>query len=124
MKYLLTIIAALGLIAYAFIKGYSVRDHEDDGPAVSPSAPESILSARNPDARYSHCHDKDWDGSTLLRDRLAEAQDRPDVYAILFEGMELRSQLLSVPTEMTPDEDDPYPQPTTQKPSPAHRGSL
>ncbi len=120
MKYLLTIVVALGLAGYAFVKGYSVRDHEDDRIAY-PCAPDSILSATNPDARYSHCRDKDWDGSTLLRDRLAEARTRPDVYAILFESNDLPPA--AVPLEMT-TEDDPEPNTPTLKPSPAHRGSL
>jgi hypothetical protein len=89
MKYLITIILALGFAGYAFVKGYSMRDHEDDG-IDHPCAPDSILSAKNPDARYSHCRDEDWDGSTILRDRLAEAQARPDLYGILLESNELR----------------------------------
>src|SRR5262249_53410895 len=120
MKYLIAIIAALGLAAYAFVKGYSVRDHQDAN-IVSRCAPESIVAAKNPDARYSHCRDKDWDGSTLLRDRLAEAQARPDVYRIIFQGSD--NPPLTAPLEMT-TEDEPEPRPPILKPSPAHRGSL
>jgi hypothetical protein len=120
MKYLITIIAAIIFTGFAFVKGYQAGYHEADG-IVYPCTPDSIISATNPDARYSHCHDKNWDGSTLLRDRLAEAQARPDVYAILFESNHI--PLLAVPHEMT-TEHDPEPQSSTLKPSPAHRGSL
>src|SRR5258708_16251548 len=122
MKYLLTIVVALGLVGYAFVKGYSVRDHEDDRLAY-PCAPDSILSATNPDARYSHCHDMDWDGSTLLRDRLAEAQERPDVYAIIFESNEVHS--LAIPFGMTTEtQADPDPHPPISKTSPTHTADL
>lgn len=121
MKYLITVILALGFAGYAFIKGYSVRDHEDDGIEHA-CAPDSILSAKNPDARYSHCRDEDWDGSTILRDRLAEAQARPDLYGILLESNELRRLASPFPPVMTPDEDAE--QPPASKPSPIHRGSL
>jgi hypothetical protein len=124
MKYLITIIAAIIFAGFAFVKGYSVGYHEADG-IVYPCAPNSILTATNPDARYSHCRDKDWDGSTLLRDRLAEAQERPDVYAILLESNSIHR--LAMPLEMsTEGNSDPEPQtPTpTPKPSSAHRGSL
>src|SRR5262249_23991834 len=119
MKYLIAIVAALGLAAYAFVTGYSVCDHQDAN-MVSRCAPESIVAAKNPDARYSHCRDKDWDGSTLIRDRLAEADARPDVYGIIFQGSDTP---LTTPLEMT-TEDELEPRPPILKPSPAHRGSL
>jgi len=120
MKHLLAIVAVIIFAGFAFVQGYSVRGQEDDRIAYS-CAPDSILSATNPDARYSHCHDKDWDGSTLLLDRLAGAQARPDVYAILFESNDIPR--LAVPLEMTTKR-DPEPKSPTSKPSPAHRGSL
>lgn len=120
MKYLITIIAALFFAGYAYLKGYSARDSEDDG-IVLPCAAESIAAAKNPDARYSHCHDKDWDGSTFLRERLAEAQARPDLYGIILQSSDIPR--LIVPGKMTTEDDPALPLPIL-KPSPAHRGSL
>jgi hypothetical protein len=41
MKYFLTMLATLGLAGYAFIKGYSLGNSQDDG-IVSPCAPQSM----------------------------------------------------------------------------------
>jgi hypothetical protein len=120
MKYLITIIAALGLAGYAFVKGASINDGEH-GQIMSPCAPQSIAAAKNPDARYSHCQDKDWDGSTLLRDRLTEAQAHPDLYGIILKSNHIPQ--LMIPDGMTTD-DDSEPLTLPEKPSPTHRGSL
>lgn len=82
MKYAVIIFVAILAIGFAYFKGYSVAA-SDNTEAISPCAPESILASENPDARYSHCLDQDWDRATLLRDRLAEVKEKPQVYQIV-----------------------------------------
>jgi len=59
--------------------------------------PLSILAAENPDARWSHCHDRDWDGSTFLKDRLSEMNDKTDEYKTLCQSDQL--QRVEIQTE-------------------------
>ena len=85
MKYFITVVAAISITSLIWLKGLQWLNQQEEVP-VSPCSPQSIVSAENPDARFSHCRDKDWDGSTLLRDRLAESKEKLEQYQILYEG--------------------------------------
>jgi hypothetical protein len=105
MKYIAIAFAAILAIGIAFGKGYSTRATEDDEVEASCS-PESILAASNPDARWSHCHDKDWDGTTLLKDRLAEANEKPEQYQVVCQIPQTR-YLMPLHWQMTTGDDSP-----------------
>jgi hypothetical protein len=110
MKYLFITLAVIVLIVIAFGKGVSVGADQDDLQASSCS-PESILKAENPDARFSHCKDQDWNGSTFLQDRLAEARNHPQEYQILYTDNQVRFAL--VPYLVQPEVAEPLPQPVS-----------
>lgn len=93
MKYLFIILAVVVLIFIAFRQGVSLGIAKND-PQASPCSPESVLKTENPDARFSHCKDQDWNGSTLLKDRLAEARNHPQEYEILYRDDQIRFALI------------------------------
>jgi hypothetical protein len=88
MKYFFIALGVIALIVITYFKGFAAGTRQSD-EVVSPCLAESILAADNPDLRISHCRDQDWDGSTLLKDRLAEAASHPTEYGILCQAPEL-----------------------------------
>ena len=48
--------------------------------------PAEIREAENPDARLSHCEDRDWNGSSRLKDWLQELNANPREYALICSG--------------------------------------
>ena len=61
MKYFITVVVAIFITSLIWLKGLQWLNQQE-AVTVSPCSPQSIVSAKNPDARFSHCHDQDWDG--------------------------------------------------------------
>jgi hypothetical protein len=107
MKYFIGAVGAtIAILIIVVLSIRAVNRANSQDEAVSPCSAKAIVTAKNPDARFSHCHDKDWDGSTLLRDRLAESNEQWEQYQILYEGSNI-GRLMSVPNGMTTDDDLP-----------------
>jgi hypothetical protein len=71
--------------------------------------PAEIREAENPDARLSHCEDQDWNGSTRLKDWLAELNNNPRERDLICSGTDRQ-----VPYPY------PEPQPVQPKRAPVH----
>ncbi|HEY6252953.1 MAG TPA: hypothetical protein VI685_23590 [Candidatus Angelobacter sp.] len=103
MKYAFIAFAAIVLITIAFMKGVAAGNAQT-AETDSPCSSESILKTDNPDARFSHCRDHDWGGSTLLKKRLAEAQDHPTEYGMVCSDDRVRFAIL--PSLIQPEAPD------------------
>lgn len=102
MKYVGISLAVILLIVVVFFKGWSdgAANHDAVFELFSPCSDLSIRLAPNPDARFSHCNDMDWDGSTFLRDRLAEIKSHRVEYGIVCQDAQTQNLQPSPPPEI------------------------
>jgi len=115
MKSIIAVILAIVIIVafWLILPSHPVRPIAKPSPIikVQPSDDESlcdpisILAAENPDARWSHCRDQDWDGSTFLKDRMAEMKEKPEQYGALCQSDDV--QRIILPSQMTTERATP-----------------
>ena len=107
MKYFIGAVGAtIAILIIVVLSIRAVNRANSQDEAVSPCSAKAIVTAKNPDARFSHCHDRDWDGSTLLRDRLAESNVQWEQYYILYRGSGM-GDIIPYTDGMTTDDDLP-----------------